>query len=425
MATMPPDDAAVEVASNVDVTALGLSHEEGYLLSCAFGRRQPLKELLQASGLADGAARALALGLIQKGVLVVLAAKGAAADASRDEYGGVLFDVVAMREGVDLSEAQKKRILFVEMQLERWNHYALLGLKRTATISEVKKGYFKASKEFHPDAYFRKNLGSYKPRIDKIFRKMKAAYDVLNDAARRDAYDAALDPADFTPEEQKEIEAQARERRLEQARVQAALDEKKKHAERDTRNAARLKDKRLKHNPMVDRLKRSRDLLELAANAHGLGKLVEAARHARLAKEFAPQDEAIAAAAEPYLSEGAIERARQLVKKAEQHLIMTDHAGAAALIQEAAEAAPRDGHTLQAVAKLSLRLGLDRQAMKFAQRATEVAPGDAGAWRVLLELSEAAEGWHTALRAAERLLALSPKEPRIKDRLKQAKRLAK
>ena len=50
MATMPPDDAPVEVASNVDVTQLGLSHEEGFLLSRAFGRRQPLKELLLPRG---------------------------------------------------------------------------------------------------------------------------------------------------------------------------------------------------------------------------------------------------------------------------------------------------------------------------------------------------------------------------------------
>lgn len=425
MPTMPPDDASVEVATNVDVTKLALSHEEGYLLSRAFGRRQPLKELLLASGIAEDAARKLVAALIEKGALVVLGAAAAPGSAPDDEYKGVLFDLIAMREGVDLSETQKKRILFVEMNLESWNHYALLGLKRTASAADVKKGYFKASKEFHPDAYFRKNLGSYKPRVDKIFRRMKAAYDVLNDDKKRAQYNLGLDPADFTPAEQKEIEREARERRAEVAKRQAALDEQAKHSDRDARNAARLKDKRLKHNPMVDRAKRVRELLELAAAAHKMGKPVEAARHARMAKEFAPNDAAIAELVEPYLVEGAIERARLLVKKAEQHLVMTDHAGAIDLINEAVEIAPRDGHTLQHAGKIASRLGLDRQAIKYAQKATEVGPESVAAWRLLLELSETAESWHTALRAAEKLMELHPKEPRIKDRMKHAKRLAK
>ena len=102
-----------------------------------------------------------------------------------------------------------------------------------------------------------------------------------------------------------------------------------------------------------------------------------------------------------------------------------DHAPAAELIHEAVELAPRDGQTLQLACKLSARLGLERQAMKYAQKATEVAPESVPAWRVLLDLSEAAGSWHTALRAAEKLLALNPKEARIKDRLKHAKRMAK
>lgn len=431
MGTMPPDDAAVEVAPGLDVTKLGLSQEEGYLLSRAHGRRQPLKELLLTSGLGEDAARTLALGLIRKGALVVHGARSSAdrggtrGGAKGDEYAGVVFDLVALQEPVDLSEAQKKRILYVEMHLERWNHYALLGLKRTATAAEVKRGYFKASKEFHPDAYFRKDLGSYKPRIDRIFRKMKAAYDVLNDERRRAEYDAVLDPADLTPAEREEMEQRARERRLELAKERAALEEQQRNAERDARNAARLKDKRLKHNPMLERLKRARELLGLAENAHREGKLVEAARHARMAMEYAPHDSTVAAAAEPFLAAGAIERARQLIRKAEGHAAMTDFSSAADVVREAVEIAPRDGQTLLAAGKLSARIGLDRQAMKFAQRATEAAPESVPAWRLLLDLSEAAGSWRTALRAAERLLALNPKETRIKDRIKQAKRMVK
>src|SRR5690606_13594812 len=124
--------------------------------------------------------------------------------------------------------------------------------------------------------------------------------------------------------------------------------------------------------------------------------------------EYAPHDAQIAAAAEPFLVEGAVERARQLVKKAEGHVAMADYETAADLIQEAVEAAPRDGPTMLTAGKLSVRLGLDRQAMKYAQRATEVLPESVPACKLLLALSEAAGSWHSGARAAARLLALNP-----------------
>ena len=38
--------------------------------------------------------------------------------------------------------------------------------KLQETAIEVKGAYFKVSKEFHPDAFFRKNIGRYAERVD-------------------------------------------------------------------------------------------------------------------------------------------------------------------------------------------------------------------------------------------------------------------
>ena len=53
---------------------------------------------------------------------------------------------------------------------------------------------------------------------------------------------------------------------------------------------ARLKDRRLKRNPMKERLLKARKLMKMAAEAQAQGKLGDAARHARMAMEYAPQD---------------------------------------------------------------------------------------------------------------------------------------
>jgi curved DNA-binding protein CbpA len=425
MATMPPDDAPVEVAPGVDFTKLTLTNEEGFLLSRAFGRRQPFKELLLSSGLGDEASRRIALGLLQKGALVVVGVQQAAATAAADEdYARVVFDLGALNERADLSDAQKKRILYLEMHLESWNHYALLGLKRSVTLADIKKGYFRASKEFHPDAYFRKELGSYKGRIDRIFRKMKLGYDVLSDAKRREAYDATLDPGDLTPQERRELEQRARELQAEQTQRRQAEEALQRSADRDSRTAERLKERRLKRNPVLDRMKRAREMLELAESAAQGGKVLVAGRHARMAVEYAHGDATLTLAAQHYIDRSMVEKGKALIKRAEQY-VLAGQEGAGDLIEEAVESAPRDAHVLLTAGRLASDVGLSRQALKYAQRASEVAAHDPKAWLLILELCERQRIWHTAARAAEKLLELTPKEPGIKDRLQTAKRMSK
>ena len=45
----------------------------------------------------------------------------------------------------------------------------------------MKKAYFKLSKEFHPDRYFRKEIGPYGERLDRIFKKVLEAHEILSD----------------------------------------------------------------------------------------------------------------------------------------------------------------------------------------------------------------------------------------------------
>lgn len=64
------------------------------------------------------------------------------------------------------------------------NHYIALGLNRRATEDEIKKAYRKMAVKHHPD----KNVGD--PKAPDNFRRIKDAYETLNDPKLRRKYDS-------------------------------------------------------------------------------------------------------------------------------------------------------------------------------------------------------------------------------------------
>ena len=72
------------------------------------------------------------------------------------------------------------------------DYYSILGIKRTATQSEVKTAYRQKAMQYHPD----RNGGS-KIAADK-FREAKEAYDTLSDAKKRATYDSGFPPTGGT-----------------------------------------------------------------------------------------------------------------------------------------------------------------------------------------------------------------------------------
>lgn len=406
-----PDDALIEVTS-VSNPKLKLSPEEGFLVSRAFGRRVSVAELVKLSGMAPDQARRMIETLVSQGVFVVVSS-APAAPRPDDPYAGFIFPAGVLDEPVDLTPDQKKRIVFVDQNIGSWSWYRLLGVKRTASAADIKQGYFRASKEFHPDAFFRRNLGSYKERIDRIFRAMKQAYDVLSDQKRRAAYDENL-IGELTPEEEAELERRAADKK-----------KAKEEEERLARHQQRLADQRVKRNPMLERVKKAQELMVLADKAVTERKYAEAERHARLALEYAPLDQELKKRTESIIKWGAQERARSLVARVPKNLTLVDNEALARVADEVAELANGDPGLLVEASKLSAAAGRMVAALKYATEATELAPKSPDAWRVLAETAARDEKWATALRAAERWSAAAPSDAAAKELMKQAKRLAK
>lgn len=140
---------------------------------------------------------------------------------------GALYDPSELEEQVDLDVEKKRRILDLFYRLEDLTYYALLGVGEEADKKQVKSAYYAVAPEFHPDKYFRKNLGSFKPKIEALFARMTLAHDVLANQQRKREYDEYLattvqNRAMSAALEQSERDIVAIEAALRQATAQAA-----------------------------------------------------------------------------------------------------------------------------------------------------------------------------------------------------------
>jgi len=89
-----------------------------------------------------------------------------------------------LSEVVDLDPDRRREILAREALLGR-DDWTVLGLKPGANAEAVKLAYFEASRVFHPDRYYGKNLGSFRGRLDRIFHRLSEAHERLTEALRK------------------------------------------------------------------------------------------------------------------------------------------------------------------------------------------------------------------------------------------------
>ena len=74
------------------------------------------------------------------------------------------------------------------------DHYRLLDVGRNSEANVVQQAYYKLSRQWHPDAFFRRDIGEYGPLIDKIFMGLTEAYQVLSNPKKKQNYDRKHTP---------------------------------------------------------------------------------------------------------------------------------------------------------------------------------------------------------------------------------------
>jgi DnaJ-domain-containing protein 1 len=97
---------------------------------------------------------------------------------------GSPVDPADLIEGHDISADMKRRIVRLHRRLRKLPPHELLGVPEDADQATIKRAFAAASKELHPDRYYGKDLGGFRPKLAKIFARLTEAVQELEKARK-------------------------------------------------------------------------------------------------------------------------------------------------------------------------------------------------------------------------------------------------
>lgn len=156
--------------------------------------------------------------------------------AARDLHhpAASLYDPAELDEDVDIDLPRRRQILDLFHHLDELDHYRLFGIDPSADKKAIKAAYFEVVNVFHPDRYYGKNVGSFKPKLEKVFARLTESYNVLSRNQSRAEYDAYLHARSKT----RAFDAGQSESAAHQAAVQDVLQRIQTEASAEARRAA-------------------------------------------------------------------------------------------------------------------------------------------------------------------------------------------
>ncbi|MCE9575939.1 MAG: hypothetical protein K8W52_22500 [Deltaproteobacteria bacterium] len=93
-----------------------------------------------------------------------------------------LLERAALAETADLDVKDRARILAMHRRIADTEPWALFGVAPETDRRTLKLAYFRMSKEFHPDRFYGKRLGSFATRLSEIFEALARGYADLTEA---------------------------------------------------------------------------------------------------------------------------------------------------------------------------------------------------------------------------------------------------
>jgi curved DNA-binding protein CbpA len=385
---------------NVDPSRLQLTDEERLLFD-RVGRAAQIFQLVAGSQLPEAKTIALLLSLRAKGAIVP-------ARVQRAQQAPGIASAAALNEQVDLSDEKKREILELEAAVDTKNHFELFGLKVGATPEQLKQAFYELSRKFHPDRFFNKNIGSFRARIELVYRKLSQAYETVSDEQKRAAYLKA-NPA-LIEQEPSRAASRAPDRAPEPLPRAPSAEDQAREAERRSR---------LSRHPYLAKGARLKELIARAKEHIELSDWGHAFTDLHMAHQLDPGNEEAKKLLGQVRAKNDEHRAEIEVKRGLELLEQGNDAGALAAFKTASSIAPHHARAAFMVAKLMWDKAHDsKEVLHFAQRAVENDPKNPDHHVLVARIMD-----HTGMKALakkhyEEALKLNPKHAEAKKHVK-------
>lgn len=349
------DERVPQLTPGWEDKAAALSPEEGFLLSRIDGRTS-WGVLRSISGLPADTVDTCLERCLRDGLIQLARPKP---PQRATPAGAARVDA-----NLDISVGLQQRILDFAQQLERPYHQ-ILGVAPDADARTIKRAYFKLSKDFHPDRYFRKEIGAFAEMLDRVFKKIALGYELLMDPTTRAELERSLG-AGPGPEPQAAVEPASGDGAAPQA-----------FSKREWLARMR-KSFKLPEEVLVERRFRAKQLAESAHVARHQRNWKDAASYIRLAIAFDPWNEAHKEAFAEIQVEVNRVRADQLLKEASGAWDSSSCSEALRLYEEVLHYRPSDASAHDKAAQVCFELDKFERAQEYADRACELEPEVAG-----------------------------------------------
>ncbi len=401
------DDRVPRLVPGWESRGVNLSPEEGFLLSRIDGAT-PWGRLREMSGQPPAQLEGCLERWIEAGLVSVDAGKEPEDAAAEPEDAGeeseAVVDPGAIDTDLDIDAELQERILSFDRQLDRPYH-ELLGVAADADSKTIKRAYFKLSKDFHPDRYFRREIGDYAERLDRVFKKIALAYELLMDPTTR-AEIAKSYRVGSSPQS---------------AKVATAVkpgDAPHKLTKREMLEKLRRQVK-IPDEILFERKRRARELFGSSRVFRHQENWNEAASCIRLAIAFDPWTDDYKEAFGEVLANLAQMRAEKLIEQAMDTSDGRSEKEALNLLEEAIMHRPSDPEIQHRAAELSMVGDELEQAREYAERAVELEPEGAVYHLTLSKVLRCLGLRQQAQSVAQTARKLDPSNPEIQEEFRR------
>lgn len=373
----------IDIKEGLDWSSLDLEPIEAFILS-RIERGMTLDDVFYISGLSKDETCKVVESLVNKNILFV---EGSV--PQRDEF--------------DIDRNEREKIDKFYNNLDKMNYYQILNISFDAPLRVIKQQFYFFSREFHPDRYFKKNIGEYKNKIEEIYKKIREAYEVLSDNVSKEIYNesASVSVTEKTAVVKSEVKKA----------------EEKIESVKEFRTSPVL-------NAITERVKKAKSLFEEGMKFYNEGNFHSALNNFKLSVAYDPFNRKYKEMLVKTDEQTKKKKIKIIIEQAEIKDGMGETDEAITLLEEALAGGCDDAIAYHNLAKLYLKKGENLQIAKnYCLKAMELNPKKVDFHLTLGQIYTRAGLVRNARREFEYALSLQPDNQKIKLYLEELKRI--